>query len=406
MSGIEKMTSSKGNILLVDDTPANLQILTQMLTERGYKVRPSKSGKMALKSVQFTLPDLILLDIQMPEMDGYEVCEKLKADNKTHDIPVIFISALTDVFDKVKAFSVGGVDYVTKPFQTEEVLARVETHLKMHQLQQQLTKANQEIMARNEQLKSESLRMKAELDVARRLQKMLLPSDEELAQIEGLEVACFLEPADEVGGDYYDVLQQNGRILFGIGDVVGHGLESGVLAVMVQSAIRALLANNETDITKFLTALNQTVYSNVLRMKSEKNLTFALLEYQNNTLYLSGQHEELIVVRNGKVECVDTLDLGFMIGLEEDITDFVAKIEVPLKPGDVAVLYTDGITEAENLDGEQYKQGRLCEVVSQNWQRSAKEINQAIVEDVRQFIGEQTVFDDITLLVLKQKPVD
>ncbi|HEC86234.1 MAG TPA: hybrid sensor histidine kinase/response regulator [Thioploca sp.] len=132
------MQPSKGNILIVDDTLANLQVLTQMLTERGYKIRPANSGNMALKSVQSTLPDLILLDIQMPEMDGYEVCEKFKADNKTSDIPVIFISALSDVFDKVKAFSVGGVDYVTKPFQAEEVLARVETHLRLHRLRQEL----------------------------------------------------------------------------------------------------------------------------------------------------------------------------------------------------------------------------------------------------------------------------
>ncbi|EDN70474.1 two-component hybrid sensor and regulator [Beggiatoa sp. PS] len=144
---------SKGNILIVDDMPANLQILNQILTEQGYKVRPTVSGKMALKSVQSVIPDLILLDIQMPEMNGYEVCEKLKADNKIAEIPVIFISALSDVFDKVKAFSVGGVDYITKPFQAEEVLARVKTHLKLSQLQQQLVVQNAELQNTLEHLK-------------------------------------------------------------------------------------------------------------------------------------------------------------------------------------------------------------------------------------------------------------
>jgi len=144
---------SKGNILIVDDMPANLQILNQILTEQGYKVRPTVSGKMALKSVQSVMPDLILLDIQMPEMNGYEVCEKLKADNKIAEIPVIFISALSDVFDKVKAFSVGGVDYITKPFQAEEVLARVKTHLKLSQLQQQLVVQNAELQNTLEYLK-------------------------------------------------------------------------------------------------------------------------------------------------------------------------------------------------------------------------------------------------------------
>ncbi|MDM8560608.1 response regulator [Candidatus Parabeggiatoa sp. HSG14] len=149
-----EIQNSKGTILVVDDTLANLQVLTQMLTEQGYKIRPAVSGKLAFSFMQSMLPDLILLDIQMPEMDGYEVCEKLKADDRTCDIPVIFISALSDVFDKVKAFSVGGVDYITKPFQAEEVLARVETHLKLNHLQQQLVLQNEELRKTLEHLKT------------------------------------------------------------------------------------------------------------------------------------------------------------------------------------------------------------------------------------------------------------
>jgi len=136
-----KIPPSKGKILIVDDTPANLQILTQMLTEQGYQVFPAINGKLALMSVQSTLPDLILLDILMPEMDGYDVCKTLKADERTYNIPVIFISALDDVFDKVKAFSLGGVDYITKPFQREELLARVQTHLKLHRLHHELVQS-------------------------------------------------------------------------------------------------------------------------------------------------------------------------------------------------------------------------------------------------------------------------
>ncbi|RKZ75657.1 MAG: hypothetical protein DRR19_29175, partial [Candidatus Parabeggiatoa sp. nov. 1] len=210
-------------------------------------------------------------------------------------------------------------------------------------------------------------------------------------------------PADKVGGDYYDVLQHNGRIKIGIGDVTGHGLESGVLAIMVQTAVRTLLDHDETDPVKILNTINRTIYDNVQRMNSEKNLTLALLDYQDGQLSLSGQHEYLIVVRQGEVEVIDTVDLGFPIGLEEDIADFVAEVKVPLNLGDVVVLYTDGITEAENLQSVLYGLERLCEVVKQNWQRSADEIRQAIITDVRQHIGTQQVYDDITLLVLKQK---
>ncbi len=132
------MKQGKGSILVVDDTLAILRLLVDMLVNQGYDVRPAPNGALALRAAQSIPPDLILLDIKMPGMDGYTVCEKLKASPETQDIPVIFISALNEVLDKVKAFSVGAVDYITKPFQLEEVLARIETHLTLRQLQKKL----------------------------------------------------------------------------------------------------------------------------------------------------------------------------------------------------------------------------------------------------------------------------
>ena len=138
-------TDAKGviqNIRIVDDTPANVLLLARMLTVRGYRTRSAHSGVLALETARAEAPDLILLDIAMPEMDGYQVCKRFKADAVLKDIPVIFISALHETLDKVKAFRVGGVDYVTKPFQFEEVYARVETHLRMSFLQRQLSVYN------------------------------------------------------------------------------------------------------------------------------------------------------------------------------------------------------------------------------------------------------------------------
>jgi len=125
------MPTTPATILVVDDTPANLRLLTNMLRNGGYKVRPVSSGDMALRVVEAMPPDLVLLDISMPDMDGYEVCRRLKADPRWRDIPVLFISALADTADKVRAFQAGGVDYVGKPFQFEEVDARVRTHLEL-----------------------------------------------------------------------------------------------------------------------------------------------------------------------------------------------------------------------------------------------------------------------------------
>jgi|GEM_PF-3470833 len=132
-----KKTPPKPNILIVDDAIANLRLLINILSERGYQVRPASSGRHALSTAQAKPPDLILLDIKMPNMDGYKVCEHLKGDERTRNIPIIFISALNEILYKVKAFSIGGVDYITKPFQFEEVLARVETHITLRNLQKQ-----------------------------------------------------------------------------------------------------------------------------------------------------------------------------------------------------------------------------------------------------------------------------
>jgi two-component system, NtrC family, sensor kinase len=146
--------TNKGNILVVDDTPENLRLLSGILSEKGYQVRPVPNGKLALSAAQNIPPDLVLLDIMMPEIDGYEVCQQLKASEVTKNIPVIFLSAINDVMDKVKAFTVGGVDYITKPFQVEEVLARIETHLKICSLQNSLQEKNQDLATAIDQLQA------------------------------------------------------------------------------------------------------------------------------------------------------------------------------------------------------------------------------------------------------------
>ncbi|MBN2002296.1 MAG: SpoIIE family protein phosphatase [Anaerolineae bacterium] len=274
---------------------------------------------------------------------------------------------------------------------------------------EQITLANAEIQTLNEQLKKENLRMMAELDVSRRLQQMLLPSDNELRQVRNLDVAGFMEPAEEVGGDYYDVLQHKEHVKFGIGDVTGHGLESGVLMLMLQTAVRTLLTSEENDPVRFMDVLNQTLYKNLQRMDVEKNLTLALIDYavapdtQKGQMRLFGQHEQVIVVRkDARIELMDTLDLGVPLALMSGIAEFVKETPISLDPGDGIVLYSDGITEAENEVGQYYGLERLCTILSRNWTKPAAEIKQAVVTDIRQFIGRQQVFDDLTLLIVKQ----
>jgi len=285
---------------------------------------------------------------------------------------------------------------------THELEARVE------QRTEALAAAKAEIEGLNRRLTAENLRMGAELDVSRKIQRMTLPRPDELQGIAGLDVSTYIESAKEVGGDYYDILRDRDRLRISIGDVTGHGLESGVVMLMTQSAVRTLTSHAEGNLSQTLQSLNRTIYHNVQRMGSDKNLTLALLDYQpsakGGTLRVSGQHESVIVVRaDGRLELVDTTLLGMPLGLLDRVDEFLGEVEIDLEPADVVILYTDGITEAANSRHELYGLERLCGVVTSHRGESPEAIKRAVVDDVMRHIGKQTIYDDLTLIVLKQK---
>lgn len=380
----QKKTGFK--ILIVDDEPINLQVLVNHLSLENYAITQATNGVEALEIMEKGFrPDLILLDVMMPKMTGYEVTQKIRQMWQASELPILLLTAKNRVGDLVAGFDAGANDYLTKPVEKDELLARIRTHLNLLSLT------------------TENLRLTTELDITRKLQKMLLPRAEELKKIKDLEIAGFMEPAAEVGGDYYDVLSHKDGVKIAIGDVTGHGLESGVLMMMVQMAVRTLLESDITDPIQFLSLLNLAVFGNLQRMNSDKNMTLVLLDYQKGKCKISGQHETIIHVTNdGEIQLIDTMDLGFPIGLERNISEWVSQTEIDLFPGDVMILYTDGITEAENPDQQQYGLKHLIEVIKQNYQSSAEEIRQVIIDDLLQHIGTQKVYDDITLLVLKQ----
>jgi phosphoserine phosphatase RsbU/P len=185
-------------------------------------------------------------------------------------------------------------------------------------------------------------------------------------------------------------------------NVTGHGLESGVLMIMAQTAIRALAAANDAAPATFLNAVNQAIYQDAQRMSPGKNLTLSLLDYRDEQLWLTGQHEEVLVVRANGIERIDTIDLGFPLGMVDDITEFVAQIPIHLASGEGVVLYTDGVIEAENVQQQLYGLERLMAQIQHHWQQSAIDIRRAIIADVQQHIGDRAVLDDITLVVLKK----
>lgn len=350
---------------------------------------------------------LVRLSQQVSEIDPRRPGVALLplADQHKHDE----VGALTDSLNALLAAFQRGLDERDRA-EAELTALTLDLESRVEQRTQALARAKEEIEVLNRRLAAENQRLGGEVEVSRKLQRMILPTPEELADVPGLELAAYMDPATEVGGDYYDVLQaEDGRVCLGIGDVTGHGLESGAVMLMAQCAVRTLVTAGETDLPRLLSSLNRALYDNIRRMGSGRNLTLALLEYRREEsggrVRIAGQHETVIVMRRaGGMDLIDTADLGLPLGLVDTVGEFVAETEVILASGDGLVLYTDGITEAANTANDLYGLDRLCDVLASHWHLSAEEIRRAVIADVLDFIGEQKVFDDLTLVVVKQLP--
>src|SRR5467141_2550765 len=237
------MTAAKKTVLLVDDAPANIQVVHSILKST-YKIRIATNGEKALEiAKQSPAPDLILLDVMMPQMDGYEVCSRLKSGPDTRDIPVIFLTGQTETDDETKGFEVGAVDYIHKPFSPAVVKARVHTHLVLRESRDQLAR--------------QLLDINNELEMAREIQLSILPH--EIPKIRGLEIAARYIPMNSVAGDFYDFIfvdEKHVGIL--VADVSGHGMPAALIASMLKIALAAQSAHAD-DPARVLQGLNQAL---------------------------------------------------------------------------------------------------------------------------------------------------
>jgi sigma-B regulation protein RsbU (phosphoserine phosphatase) len=269
---------------------------------------------------------------------------------------------------------------------------------------EELEKALQKISVLNEKLQDENVRLSTELEIAKKLQLMVLPGKRELNQIRDLDVACAMNPADEVGGDYYDCFRTNGSVNIGIGDVTGHGLSAGVIMLMAQTAVRTIALMGEHDLKRSLSTVNRVLFSNIERISEDRSMTLALINYHDRTFTVAGQHECIVICRrDGKVEARDTEPLGMFVGFEPDITRHIGEARIRLEPGEVMVLYTDGVTEAVNQRGQEFGLPRLCEQVRKNHRLSSAQILENVLSELYAFIGTARVHDDVSLMVIKQR---
>ncbi len=375
--------SDEERILLVDDNPLNLQVLMETLQSRESRLLVAKNGETALTISRKTHPDLILLDIMMPGMDGYEVIRQLKADNKTADIPVIFLSALDQTGDKVKGLELGAVDYVTKPFQAEEVLARVDTHLTIHRLRR-------EVQQQKDQLERE-------LETVSKVQRNLLPK--RLPEVEGLQLAAYYETSRYAGGDYYDVVEiANDRIGILVADAEGHSTPAAVLMAMTCALFRSqkqlwddpggMIQELNRHLCKvaepsFVTGLYMTVDMGRRRVRA------ARAGHPPPMLYRAASGEAI------ESDVPGVMVLGFMEFDEVPVTEF------DLAPGDVMLAYTDGLTERFSRSEEIYGEERLLNVLKTHAAGSPYSLREAMVADLIGFADGRPADDDQAFIAFK-----
>jgi sigma-B regulation protein RsbU (phosphoserine phosphatase) len=373
-------------ILIVDDTPGNIKVLHNLLRE-DYALSVATSGAGALEiAFSDNRPDLVLLDVMMPEMDGHEVCRRLKADPRTHDVPVIFVTAMSEVEDETKGFGLGAVDYITKPIRPPIVEARVATHLELARTRQTLAHQN--------------AAMRGDLALAAKVQESLLPKF--MPALPGIEVAGFMHPSDAVGGDYLDFLSNaefGGRGLgVVVGDISGHGPASALLMTAARAILR-IRASQPGSLKEIISDLNRRLAADVTG--TGRFMTFFLAQVNDGVLtWVRAGHEPGLLLDPCTGTITELFGDGMVLGIlpSEDFEE----LSVPFSnPGSVLVVTTDGITEAMDGNDDMFGRDRIKESLLKYAGCPAQQILEGVLADVAAFCGDTPQNDDVTLAVVK-----
>jgi phosphoserine phosphatase RsbU/P len=372
---------SECRVLVVDDVKANVDMLVEAL--RGdYKLSVALGGEAALRAVEKSPPDLLLLDIMMPDVDGYEVCRRLRADPATREIPVMFLSSLEDVQDKARGFELGANDYLTKPFEILEVKARVRSLVEAKAYADAVREAQER-----------------EITIAREIQLGLLPSDfKALAKGTGLDVHAVIEPARQVGGDLFEVLRlSDDRMVLAVGDVCGKGITAALFMAVTVTLLRTLARQLDSP-DEILRRLNDE-----LAAQNPRNMfvTMACLDVRGSRVTCANAgHDTALLVGKGGPRAVFP-STGTVLGLFPDRR--YQKETVELEPGETLLLYTDGVTEAADPAQAFFGEERLNACFAEGAGNTAAESVDRLLGQVRAFAAGAAQSDDITILALRRQ---
>lgn len=376
---------SDRRVLVVDDLKANVKLLAKVL-ESEYQVSVAFDGESALRSIAASPPDLVLLDIMMPGLDGYEVLRRLRADPKTRELPVMFLSALEDVANKAKGFELGANDYLSKPFELLEVKARVRSLLKARAWTEGVREA-----------------MERELAIARSIQIGILPRDlSPVTHETGLDVAARLEPAQQVGGDLYVTLRTApDEVFVAVGDVSGKGIPAALFMAVTVTIVRTLarqcLAPHEV-----LARVNEEL---VEQNGGELFVTLVCARITPSSGRIeiaSAGHPAPLLVAPGVAPSQPFTTSGLVAGFRAGET-YESDVGT-LAPGEMLVFFSDGIPEAGSATGEAFGQERFANLLSTRAGQGASATVDAVIAAVHEHAAGASPSDDITILALRRHP--
>jgi sigma-B regulation protein RsbU (phosphoserine phosphatase) len=397
------MAQDINTVLVVDDDVNIRRLLEINLSHEGYEVITAGNGKEALEKAFSHRPDLVILDRMMPVMDGMEACRRLRENPNTKEIPIIMVTALRETIDKVSGLSIGADDYITKPFDPDEVMARVKTMLRRARRTEYL---NPLMSVLGKRFTERDIKLLGQdLQVAHDIQMGLVPH--EYPEIAGMEIGARMVPATIVGGDFYDFLPlKDGRIGLIIGDISGKGISAAMIMVMVRSVLRAFIMEGYS-LRESLLKLNDFLFQNT---NAERFLTvsYVILDPVGGERIEYGRagHYSPIKYNTTTKEHQFLYTKGMPLGLVRSDeykgdSPIFEEDEARLEAEDMIIMFTDGVSESMNKSREAFGEEGIVRTVSENFSSGAAELAEVIYNRASEH-SQGELHDDITVLVVKK----
>ncbi len=372
------MTQTK--VLIVDDEQRILEILQLYLENQNFDVYTASSGQEALELLENINVDVIVSDLMMPNIDGTKLCKIVKNEEKYNNPYFIMLTAKTTVDSRIEGLTIGADDYITKPFNVKEVIARVLAGARIKKLQNT-------ILEKNRELEKYKTKMEKEIYMASRFQKSLIPKKGKIS--DEISIDYLYIPAIQIGGDIFDIRKQpNGNVAFFIADVTGHGIVAALIAAILKLSFVQASSQNSSPYD-----IAQKINKDLLETTTDEQFVSLFIGVIDTTKmelkYIRAGHPEQFLKTNGKI--IELGGDGFLIGITDNL--LISEQKISIMPDDIIYLYTDGITEAQNEKGELFGVNRLKNILAN------KEDLAAILKEIKFFT---TNFeDDITLVKIK-----